>query len=217
MKKLLQLVVLVSCFGGLLQAGIILGTANSQNCIPWSCQDSYPGNYQQIYNAGAFSGTIGIGSISFFNTLYNEGETQGVAQMDYSIYLAVTSQSVPDGSIPGGDVLFATGHLDGGSFPFGSTLTFSGTPFLYDPSLGNLELTLLVSNEGGTLSGTNTFFDAEDGGPFSRWCPACGSNSGYGLVTGFGAGGSTVPEPGTLLLLGIGLVGIAAGRRRIAS
>ena len=217
MKAILLCAIAIPVFGTLMYAGTVIGTANSENCIPWSCQDLYPGNYQQIYNSGAFSGAIDIGSISFYNTYSDGGVSQGIAQMDYTIYLAVTGQSVPDGSLPSGDVLFVSGHLAGQNFPFGSTLSFSGTPFAYDPSAGNLELTVVVSSESGPTSGGYTFLDFEDGGgPFSRWCPGCGSNSGYGLVTGFdaGTGTGTVPEPATPLLLGIGIVAIAAGIRR---
>lgn len=213
MKAILLCAIAIPVFGTLMYAGTVIGTANSENCIPWSCQDEHPGNYQQIYNSGAFSGAIDIGSISFFDMGYNNGGSQGIAQMDYTIYLAVTGQSVPDGSLPSGDVLFASGHLAGQDFPFGSTLSFSGTTFAYDPSLGNLELTVLVSSESGPASGTYTFFDAGSGNPFSRWSPDSGGNQGYGLVTGFDTGG-TVPEPATSLLLGIGIVAIAARSRR---
>jgi len=209
---LVALLALVTCANA-----STIGTANSANCIPWSCQDVYPGNYQQIYNNGDFSGSINIGTISFYNTFDNEGSSQGIANMDFSLYLATTSQSVPDGTLPSGDVLFATGHLDGSNFPFGNTLSFTGSPFLYNPANGNLELTVIVANETGPNSGTITYFDAESGGPFSRYCPACGGNQGYGLVTGFNEA-SPVPEPTSILLFGAGLsaIGLAAWRRKKA-
>ena len=111
-------------------AGIVIGTVSAANCIPWSCQDVYPGDYEQIYNSGAFPGSMSISQISFFNTYENQGPTQGLAQMNYSIYLAITNQAVPDGTVPGGALLFASGALTGQNFPFGSTLTFTGTPLL---------------------------------------------------------------------------------------
>src|SRR5271166_724497 len=105
------------------------GSANSENCIPFSCRSIDNGNYEQIYNSSAFSGPINIGDIEFFNTFYNNGSSQSVANLNFSLYLAVTSQSVPDGSIPGGAVLFGNYSLNGGTWTFGNNLTFNGTAF----------------------------------------------------------------------------------------
>ena len=43
---------------------------------------------------------------------------------------------------------FAIGSLTGQEWPYYATLTFTGTSFAYDPSQGNLELILLVTNPG---------------------------------------------------------------------
>jgi len=214
MKKFVVGAIAVLALLACAQADTIIGTANSANCIPFSCASITGGNYQQIYNMGAFGGSINIGTISFYNTFYNNGGTQGLATMDYSLYLAVTNQAVPDGTIPGDDVLFASGHLNGSNWTFGNTLTITGSPFFYDPTKGNLELTMVISNASDPGSGYYTYFDAESGGPFSRWCPGCGSNQGYGLVTGFGTASGSTPEPSSLLLTVSGFLAAAGAIRR---
>src|SRR5271167_986171 len=132
MKKLLFGMVIVLAFVACANADIILGTANGANCIPFSCRAIDNGNYEQIYNSSAFNGSINIGDIEFFNTFFNNGGTQGVANLSFSLFLAVTAQSVPDGSIPPDAVLFGNYSLNGGTWTFGNTLTFNGTPFAYD-------------------------------------------------------------------------------------
>jgi hypothetical protein len=214
MKKLLVGAIAVLALLACAHADTIIGTANNANCIPISCPSITGGNYQQIYNSGAFGGSIDIGTISFYNTYFNDGSSQGIATMDYSLYLAVTSQSVPNGGLPPGDVLFASGHLNGSTWPFGDTLTFTGTPFLYDPSQGNLELTMVITNASDPSNEVFTYFDSESGGPFSRWCPNCGSGQGYGLVTGFGTASGSTPEPSSLLLTASGFLAAAGAIRR---
>ncbi len=90
-------------------------------------------------------------------------------------------------------------------------LIFSGAAYNYDPNGGNLELILETNGGSDPSSEVYTYFDASDSGPFFRWCGGCGSNQGYGLVTGFGA---AVPEPGTLVMLGPGLIGAFGMIRR---
>ncbi len=193
-------------------ADIIIGNPpNSNNCIPFSCRSIDNGNYEQIYNSTAFNGSINIGSISFYDTVFDNGPNQGVANLNFSLYLATTAQSVPDGTIPNDAVLFGNYSLNGGLFAFNSVLSFAGAPYLYDPVNGNLELILETSGGSDPNSGVFTGFDATSGGPFSRWCGVCGNGQGYGLVTGFE---TAVPEPGTLLMMGTGLVGVVGAIRR---
>jgi hypothetical protein len=215
MKKLLVGMVVVLAFVACANAGnIIIGTANSENCIPFSCRAIDNGNYEQIYDSSAFNGSINIGDIEFFNQYYNNGSSQGIANLNFSLYLAVTSQSVPDGSIPAGAVLFGTYSLNGGLWTYGDTLTFNGTAFNYNPAAGNLELILETTGGSDPSSGVYTYFDAESGGPFSRWCTACGGDQGYGLVTGFSEAQGQTPEPSSLLLTATGFLAVAGAIRR---
>ncbi len=211
MKKFLVLSITILVLLGCAQADIIIGNPpNTDNCIPFSCRSIDNGNYEQIYNSTAFGQSINIGDISFYNTFFNN-PNQGVANLNFSLYLATTAQSVPDGSIPNNAVLFGNYSLNGGAWTFNDTLTFAGAAYNYDPNQGNLELILETNGGSDPNSRAFTYFDANSAGPFSRWCAACGSNPGFGLVTGFE---TAVPEPGTLLLTGTSLVAFVGAIRR---
>ena len=105
--------------------------------------------------------------------------------------------------------------IDTYSFPVPDTSIFP-TGYVFSGYEGPITyFTSTDSNNGsahfiaGLAPGANTYFALEE--PPSVICP---NNDCGGIVTG---GGNSIPEPGTVLLLGAGLVGLGFARSRKAS
>ena len=190
------------------------------NCIPFGCDASYGINtYQQVYSSSAFSGVNPFNQVSFFL-----GQAGSLDSGTYDIYFSYTSQPVnglssasPSDNIGADETLFGSYTLPGGSAP--STLTFSGNTFSYDPTMGNLLMTIDMSGvvDGGSyLSDNVAFYDADDTGTVTSraYFGSTQNADSTGLVTGFDDV-SSVPEPAHVVyLLGLLMVIAVAARRR---
>ncbi len=203
---------------------ITVGTAtpNYGNCYPFLCNDSGTStgqsiDYQQAYASSAFGVnpyTIGAITFSFAKQF---GGSSDVLSGNYDIYLGYTSRAVNGLSTNlASNVSFLTlfASFSGGQNT-SPTLTIRGTPFDYNPSLGNLLLEVVAVNQANVANGNGNGYMLADtsGSVTSRaYCitnVGCFADS-VGLVTKF----NSVPEPMTLGLFGTGLIGLAAVRRR---
>jgi hypothetical protein len=104
-----------------------------------------------------------------------------------------------------------------GDFTLANGLVFTGTPYLYNPDLGNLLIDIVATNQPNipSFGGSAGFLDSDQRGVVtSRAYNIEGGGNGAdvtGLVTTF----VVTPEPSPVALLSAGLLSILAFKRKL--
>lgn len=191
-------------------ATVTIGGTDANNGIPFNSEFGTNLGYQQVYSSSQFSGPVSISGLQFYaDTLYPATTISGTFTISFSITpAAVGGLSANEASNVGIDsATFFSGTVN-------NVLSFTGTAYNYDPSLGNLLM---------TVSGTGTTSGYLDGGTDSAYSSRVYDSTGVGnavdrfsLETTFTTGpvSAATPEPSSLVLLATGALGAAGAIRR---
>ena len=124
----------------------------SPNVFPYGSPNFYSGEYQQVYTASAFSGTVSISSIGFATSSGGVPNT-----VTFSVGLSTTSATVASMSTN-----YAANKGHGFTTVFTGSKTFSGggggafdfvipiSAFTYNSTKGNLLLDVVVTSSTGS-------------------------------------------------------------------
>lgn len=195
-------------------------TNQDQNLAIWAkiwltdANDALYGRYLYLSNHGAGYGQGGspLGDA----TTYNPGDVLPVAGN-----LASTDYVLSGGSVCielDGDVTFGacTGANDAGSKTINHNLGANQVAYMADVPLLNGYLNTLFAQSDATLGGYTLHMDLKLGCS-QAWGNNCSNikiDNGYEQLFLTSTAASLVPEPGMLGLVGLGLLGAAATRRR---
>lgn len=229
MKSILKVLTLVAVLSATMlmhASSVTVGSMDSGNCYPFMCNDSGTSvgqsiDYQQAYVSTAFSGPFTVSSISWGHWTGAAGDV--ILGGSYTFYwgysavgLGLTSSFASN--YLGSPTLLGTATVPTGGVTYGTTLTLSGfAPFTYNPATADLILEIVVTNQDNVPNGSGNGYNWADytGTQTVRaYCldsGSCGTAGLGALVTTFN---STVPEPGTMVMFGSGLLGLAGIARR---
>jgi hypothetical protein len=169
--------------------------------------------YQQAYSSASFDSALMIEDISFFRTSVAGNLQNGAYTLSLSTVLtAINSLSTTnfDANLGANNQEFVTITLAGVA---PAVLTFTGTPFYYNPEAGNLLLDIRVTDIVPATPFPASFaFSSTASGVVSRYTNYVASGfTGRGLATQFD--GVPVPEPTSIALV-VSLAALSLVRSR---